>query len=258
MHDISYRPLIEDMTWSYSRITCFEDCPYKWFLKYIKEYNEAPRFYSTYGAFMHKIIEGFYRGEFKQEEMVTKFLFDFQKEVRGDRPQESTVNKYIQAGVSYLQQFKPFPYNMVDVEKKVDFTIDGIPFKGFIDYLGEKDGELYIVDNKSRNLQPRRKSGKKTAKDIELDNMLRQLYLYAAAVKQEYGKFPKALCFNCFRSGVFIEEPFSLDAYTESVSWAKGLVESIMDEEDFSPNIEYFGCYYICGVSEECCYWNTR
>ena len=35
MGDICYAPLIDDMTWSYSRVKSFEDCPYKWFLKYI-------------------------------------------------------------------------------------------------------------------------------------------------------------------------------------------------------------------------------
>lgn len=35
MGEISYRPLIEAMTWSYSRLEIFDDCPYRWFLTYI-------------------------------------------------------------------------------------------------------------------------------------------------------------------------------------------------------------------------------
>lgn len=258
MGEISYRPLIEDMIWSYSRIECFNDCPYRWFLKYIKKYEEMPQFYSSYGSFMHKLIEQFYRGDITKEEMKIKFLFDFSKEVQGVRPQESVVRKYVEQGLEYLKRFEPFPYPMLGVEKEVNFEIDGVPFVGFIDYLGEKDNELYIIDHKSRNLKPRSGKNPPTVKDKELDDMLRQLYIYSAAVKQEYGKFPKALCFNCFKTGTFIEEPFNEEAYTEAIAWARKNIEAIKDVDDFYPNVEFFGCYYICGVSDECCYWKAR
>lgn len=255
MSDMSYRPLIEDMTWSYSRIKCFEDCPYRFYLKYISGCKEVPQFYASYGSFMHKLIEEFYRGKLTKEEMLTKFLFDFQTEVKGERPKESTVSKYIQCGVEYLRTFSPFPYKMIDVEKKVKFEINGKKFIGFIDYLGEKDGEYYIVDNKSRELKPRSKRAKPTVKDQELDEMLKQLYLYAAAVKQEYGKFPKALCFNCFKNGVFIEEPFSEKVFSETIEWFLKTIDNIADENDFLPYLDYFSCKNICGVKDECCYY---
>ena len=252
--EVSYRPLIEDMIWSYSRLEAFDDCPYRWFLKYIKHCKETDKFYSSYGSFMHKLIEGFYKGAFTKEEMLNKFLAGFSKEVRGTRPQEDTVTKYIQCGCEYLRGFQPFRFNMIDVEKRVEFDIDGIPFVGYIDYLGEEDGEYVIVDHKSRTLKPRSKRAKPTAKDKELDSMLNQLYIYSAAVKNEYGKFPKLLCLNCFRTGVFIEEPFNEDAYHAAIEWVKKQVEKIKDADDFYPNREFFSCCYICGVSDECCY----
>lgn len=225
-----------------------------WFLKYIKHCNETDKFYASYGSFMHKLIEEFYKGSLTKEQMLSKFLMDFSKEVRGIRPQEGTVRKYIQCGSEYLRSFQPFRFNMIDVEKRVEYDIDGIPFVAFIDYLGEENGEYVIVDNKSRDLKPRSKRTKPTVKDKELDSMLKQLYIYSAAVKKEYGKFPKLLCFNCFRTETFIEEPFNKDAYNETVEWAKKQVESIKDTDDFYPNREFFSCNYICGVSDECCY----
>lgn len=256
MGNISYRPLIENMTWSYSRIECFNICPYRWFLKYIKGYREEPQFYSSYGSFMHKLIEKFYLGELTKDEMQIKFLNDFTKEVEGIRPSEGIVTKYIQAGNEYLRYFKPFPFNILSVEKKVEFEIEGIPFAGVIDCLGEKDGELYIIDHKSRDLKLRSNRKKPTRNDNELDKMLRQLYVYSAAIKQEYGRFPKFLCFNCFKTGIFIKEPFSEDAYSEAIKWAKENVEAIKNAEDFPPSKEFFKCSYICGVNKECCYWS--
>lgn len=207
---------------------------------------------------MHKLLEGFYKGELTKEEMLTKFLLDFSNEVQGIRPQESTVKKYITSGIEYLKGFEPLPYNVLGIEKKVEFEINGIPLVGFIDYLGEKDGEIYIVDNKSRDLKPRSNRKQPTANDKEIDEMLRQLYIYSAAIKQEYGKFPKSLCFNCFRSGVFIEEPFKEEAYNEAIAWAEKTIEDIKDTDDFYPNIEFFNCLYICGFKDDCCYWEMR
>lgn len=255
MGDVSYLPSIEDMVWSYSRIESFEDCQYRFFLKYISRCKGVEKFYASYGSWMHKLIERFYRGELSKDEMLTEFLTGFSENVKGIRPQESTVLKYIQCGVEYLKGFQPFKYSMVGVEKRVDFDIDGLRFIGYIDYLGQDDdGNLVIIDNKSRDMKPRSKRAKPTVKDKELDSMLRQLYIYSAAIKQEFGKFPKLLCFNCFRTGVFIEEPFRKEAYDEAIEWAKRQIEEIKTTEDFYPNRDFFSCYYICGVSDDCIY----
>lgn len=208
MGNLSYKPLIDDMTWSYSRIEAFNDCPYRFFLKYIKRCKDSDKFYASYGSFIHKLIEQFYRNELNKDEMLMTFLTDFSKEVRGIRPKDTTVQKYIEAGCEYLKGFSAFPFNMIDVEKRVEFSLEGYNFIGFIDYLGEKNGKIYIVDNKSRDLKPRSNRENPTVKDKELDLMLRQLYIYSIAVEQEYGVLPEALCFNCFRTGVFIKERF--------------------------------------------------
>lgn len=254
MGNISYKPLIDDMTWSYSRIEAFNDCPYRFFLRYIRRYKESDKFYAGYGSFIHKLLEQYYKGELTKDEMLTTFLLDFTKEVRGVRPKESTVQKYIEAGCEYLKGFTPFPYKMIDVEKRVEFTIGDYSFIAYIDYLGEEDGEILIIDNKSRNLKPRSNRAKPTVKDMELDSMLKQLYIYSVAIEQEYGVLPKWLCFNCFRNGVFIKEPFDKQKYEEAKQWAIDSIEKISQSEDFEPNRDFFSCFYICGVSDHCEY----
>lgn len=252
-----YKSLIEKMTWSYSRVDCFDTCRYKWFLRYIDDplgVNSKPMFYSSYGSFVHELIEGFYKGRYSKGELPMLFLSQFSRRVRGDRPPGNIVQKYIQAGLEYLKSFEPFPYNVVDVEKKVTFSVGGHKFIGFIDYLGERDGELYIVDNKSRDLKPRSRRKKPTQKDMELDEMLRQLYLYSAGVYEEFGKFPKALCFNCFKNGVFIEEPFSEERYEEALKWAEKTIDKITNATEFYPSLDYFFCRYLCEYQDECCY----
>lgn len=256
MGEVSYLPLIEQMVWSYSRLSAFRDCPYKFFLRHISRVKDEDRFYASYGSFIHKLIEKYYNGELPKEKLQTEFLVGFSNEVKGKRPKKELVQKYIQKGAEYFKSFEPFPYKPIGIEKKVEFKLGDYDFIGYIDYLGEdEDGELVVIDNKSRGLKPRSKRATPTKNDQLIDSMLKQLYLYSGAVKQEYGKFPKKLCFNCFKAGTFIEEPFSVEAYEAAVKWALETIEEIKEEEEFLPNPEYFGCTNICGVSGECIYY---
>lgn len=254
MGEVSYRPLIEDMTWSFSRVKTFGMCPYRWFLLYIRGWKERDLFYTTYGTFMHDIIRRYYEGKLTKQQMLTYYLTKFKENVVGDYPKESTVQKYINSGLNYCKNFTPFPYNMVAVETLVEFDIDGIPFKGVLDYIGEKNGEYCIVDNKSRELKPRSGRQKPTIKDNELDDMLKQLYIYSEAIHKLFGKYPSTLAFNCFRNGVFIEEPFKMSEFISAKDWVKNELELIKNETDFAPNLNQFVCESICGLSHRCIY----
>ena len=203
---------------------------------------------------MHKLIELILKEKITKEEAQTMFLCDFSKEVQGMRPSGKIVQSYIEKGLNYLKSVQKFPYKPLGIEKQVKFEVGGFLFVGVIDYIGEKDGELYIIDNKSSDLKPRSKRATPTINDNTLDEMLKQLYLYAIAVKREFGKYPKSLCFNCFKSGVFIEEPFVESKLEDTVKWAVSTINDIIKTEDFSPYIEYFPCTYICGVNDDCMY----
>ena len=163
MGEVNYAPLIDDMVWSYSRIKAFEDCPYRWYLKYIKKFHGKDMFFSSYGTFMHKLIELYHKGEKTPRQIVDMYLQDFKTEVVGRAPNRKVFSSYFTGGLQYLKALQPFPYGMVGVEKKVDFVVNGIPFVGYIDFLGEKDGDLYVVDNKSRILKPRSSRAPKTS-----------------------------------------------------------------------------------------------
>ena len=258
MGEMIYKPLIDDMVWSYSRVEIFEDCPYRWFLTYIHspKLEKERKFYAEYGLFMHEILEMFYRGDIDKHQALIKYFTEYKERTDvGGRPNEKTLYKYFQVGKEYIQGLEMLPFEMVDVEKRINFDINGIKFVGVIDYLGKtEDGEFVIVDNKSRDLKPRSKRKTPTAKDKELDIMLRQLYIYAHAVKQVYGVFPKYLCFNCFKNGNFIKEEFDEEAYKEVIDWITCTLKDISEVDDFYPNREFFQCYYLCGMNEHCEY----
>lgn len=245
---------IQESKWSFSRLKAFEDCKYKWFLKYICDEDECDQFFSSFGKFVHKILEQFNNGLINKNEALSMFLSDFQSEVAGERPAYSIVENYINDALTYFRFMKPFEYNTLGVEKRVEFSVDKYEFVGYIDYLGELGGEIIMVDHKSKTLKPR-KPGKKRSSDDELDEMLKQMYLYSTAVFNEYHKFPSYLCFNCYRSDEFIKEPFSMSAYEETQKWAKNLIEEILNTKSFNPCPDYFKCKYLCSYHDSCEYY---
>lgn len=255
MGDSIYKPLIASMQWSYSRIKSFEQCRYAWYLKYLYGLREKPNFYASYGSFVHKLIEKYYRDEISHQDLPMTFLVGFPFEVKGRRPKREIVEKYMNAGVSYFERFIPFPFRTISVEEKIGFLIGEKDFIGFIDYVGEEDGSLVIVDHKSRDLKPRSRKKKPTAKDAELDEFLKQLYLYSAGIEQKYGRLPKKLCFNCFKCGNFIEEDFDFDAYESAKEWALDMISKIEQADEFYPNIDWFYCTNLCGFRDNCCYY---
>ena len=258
MGDVNYRPLIDDMTFSYSRINSYGSCPYAWKLKYIDECVSENKFYSSYGKLMHDIIAKYYRGEISKNEMSVDFLSRFSTDIQGQRPAGNIVEKYINCGLNYLRNFKEFNLNTIAVEQEVNFQIDGILMRGFIDYIGEKDGEYYCVDHKSHELKQRSGKAKQTVNDKKLDEYLRQLYLYSTAIKDLYGKYPKELWFNCYRSGVVIKEEFDIGKYNEAVDWAINTIETIKNDTDFEENYDYFFCRWICDQSHNCWLFEER
>lgn len=253
MGDISYKPLIEDMTFSYSRINSYNSCPYGWKLNYIDTNRNEQKFYGSYGNLMHDVIAKYYNGEVTKPMMSVEFLTRFSAEVKGARPAGKIVERYIEQGLEYLRNFSEFGLECIAVEEKVRFHVGGIPMQGFIDFIGKDEyGNFIIIDHKSHDLKQRSGRLKPTVKDKELDSYLRQLYLYSTAVKEIYGEFPTELWFNCYRSGEIIKERFDPEKYDEALRWAAKTVETIKNDTDWEANYDYFYCRWICNQSCNC------
>lgn len=258
MGEVIYKPLIQDMVWSYSRIKAFIDCPYRWYLKYIRHPGEHGKdmFFSDYGSFVHELIASFYAGEKTAAQVHIEYLTQFGDRVKGFAPNGTVYANYFLDGSNYLKSIKPSKHKVIAVEQKVSTTVNGIPFVGYIDRIDMTEyGELLLIDNKSRTLKQRSKKQKPTKADIELDDYLRQLYIYSAFMKDRFGKFPSKLCFNCFRSQLMIEEPFNQDAFEDTLKWASDAVHQIEDETKFRPNMDYFKCRYLCEMNDNCDYY---
>lgn len=243
----------DDMTWSYSRVNGFEDCPYKWYLRYIEELEGEDTFFASYGSFVHSLIDRHYKEELTPEQLTMLYLLGFRSSVHGRAPSMKVFRNYFSDGLRYFENFVPLPGETIATELKVEFKIDGIPVLGFIDHVGRSDG-LVITDNKSRALKPFSGKSKPTKSDVELEEYLRQLYIYSVPIVELYGEEPSFLCFNCFRTGEIIKCEFDRQKQSETVTWFKEKVEKIKKTTDFAPRVDWFKCNYLCEYGNLCEY----
>lgn len=260
MGETVFKSTIEGFTWSYSRMSSFDDCPYKWYLKYLCGEKGKDMFFAQYGTFVHELLADFYEGKFTADDTYLRYIRGFKYQVNVYYPNRNVWRRYFENGADYLKNLSmPADRKVVGVEKEVHFEVDGVPFIGFIDRLDQfEDGSFAIVDHKSRILKPRSGRKKPTKSDEELDKYLRQLYLYSRYLEQEMGVLPTRLCINSFRSGTFIEEPFHEEVYREVLRWAVDEVRMIEQEEEFPPEIDWFRCTNLCEVQDFCEYYQQN
>lgn len=258
MGEICYAPLIDDMTWSYSRVKAFVDCPHRFYLRYICGLQGKDLFFASYGTFIHRLLALYYSGEKTAGEITDLYLADLLSSIPGSAPKAQIFSDYFAAGLNCVQDPPVLPYKPAAIEKKVSFQIGSLPMVGYIDYVGQRNDTYAIVDHKSRKLSPRSQRQKPTVKDKELDEYLVQLYLYAASLEQEIGILPEELCFNCFRSGLLIRERFDPYAYRAAQDWLCSWVSRIREESDFPPSMDFFRCQYLCEMQDECMYFGLN
>ena len=246
------------MTFSYSRLTAFDSCRYKWLLKYIYGIPKiGDSFFSSYGSFIHDILAKFYRSEGDANTLTPYFLEHYFSQVTGKPQKNTTAINYFHAGLDMVSNLKPTDKEILGVEQEVHWTLGGRNYIGYIDLVLKDDDGIIILDHKSRDLKPRSNRKKPTKGDEELDEYLRQLYLYAIPIKEMYGEYPVSLQFNCFRTGLLIKEPFDTGKFEATKSWAADKANEIECNGDWHPTIDFFGCKYLCDVKQDCEYYRA-
>lgn len=251
---MNYSLILSETTWSFTRISCFKDCKYKFFLKYIQPQDSVNMFFSSYGTFFHEILQGLFSGELTKEEAKNWYLCDFWNKVPRSAPSETIFTNYFNQGLAYISSYQPLPNKVIDTEKRFYFESCGNNFVGVVDaIISSDDGKVSIVDHKSKALKPR-SFKKKSKNNAELDEYLRQLYLYTIPVWNEYGAVDE-LIFNCYRSGEIIREKFDSEMAFEAEIWACDVIKQIKQEEDWTPNMDFFYCKNLCEVHDSCEYY---
>ena len=261
----------------------YNTCPKSFFLQYIECKERSESSFGQYGSFCHSVFEKYAKGELEAYELLDEYAEKFDEMVTEPFPPNKHVDlreKYYNQGHDCFSDFGGFDdYEILAVEKRVSFLLwNTFPFTGVIDLVvRDKDGNLIIIDHKSKaifkrkclcekcgksysmefaekkNFQCTKKCGGSLVEDKkEAKEYLRQLYIYSIPVLEEYGEYPKKLVFNFFREGGFWETDFELESLHEAENWVLQTIDLIRSDDSFAPKKSDFFCDFICGVRQHC------
>ena len=252
-----YKNILNGFTWSFSRLTSYEYCPYSWYQRYIENGDGIGSFYAENGSAMHEIFDGLVKGKIKLEDAPSEYLERFNS--IKNRVNHNIMDNTFESCINYLctiQEDILDDYEIIASELEVNFKVKKYKFTGFIDLLlRDKDGSLIIVDHKSA--EPfLKKDGSPYAKARELlTNYTRQLSLYSIAVKKMYGEYPTKLVFHHFKNnGELTVLKFDELVLQETIDWAVGVIKKIYKDEEFLPITKTGFCYRLCNYRRNCAY----
>lgn len=261
----NYTNEINDMKWSYSRLTSFEHCKYEFYLNYIvhddDQYLSEGNFYAEVGIYVHEILAKIFSGELTPEQASEYYVENFDDNIFY-KTKPSTMQKTYETCADYFANVS-FDwlknYDILGVEMEINFELEGYKFVGYIDLLvrDKRDGKIVVIDNKS-SAYPFRLDGKvKARSQRDFEKYKKQMYLYSYGVEQMYGETPKEITWNHFKDGgKFATIKFNQKEYEKSIDWLLDTIHKIEKEEEFPPSQDYFYCNNICNFRNSCEYKN--
>lgn len=152
-----------DILWSFSRLGCYENSPYNYYLKYIKREKEKDRstIYTESGSTVHECLEQFYNKEILYEDMLTKYedsldMFALQelKYNKTDEEKNAAIaNKYEADIRHFFRNHIPFNYKKCQTERFMITKVKDNIFQGYCDFIyKDEEGFINIVDFKSSTI----------------------------------------------------------------------------------------------------------
>lgn len=251
--------LIDTMQWSFSRLNSYYNCPYEWKLHYLECNKSENGFFGEFGSLIHTILEKYVKGEISLFELNQYYEAHFCVDVPHDAP----PNKYVDIRQSYFDKGQEYinnidldlrKYEVLGVELKVNYEINGKDFVGYIDLLlrDKNTEDIVIVDHKSVSIKVLKNGNISKSDQQYFLEFKRQLYLYSIPIINEYGSVSK-LKWNMFKDQKWIEIPWKKEEFDEAVQWAKDTLKLIENEKEWPPNPEYYYCHYLCGQRNCAC-----
>jgi hypothetical protein len=235
--------------YSFSKLSAFHTCKHGYKLTYIDKDKGDGNAFSSYGSFVHSLMERYTKGTIDLWDLPTTFKLEFDSAV--PEPFPSTLycpnmkTLYYAQGLEFLETFKGYENRKIlDIEEKFEQAIDTWSLVGVIDLVFEDEtGRLVIEDYKSKSSFKNKSEIKKYA---------RQLYLYSIYVKEKYGKYPDVLRFTLFRKKTYVDILFDEKGLEEAINWAKDTVNEIRECWVFSPTCEEFFSQHLCNHRHHC------
>jgi len=262
MSDSEFNFIVDNIRFSFSSTTTFENCAYSFKLTYIDTVPRVNNFYGEFGTFIHECYERYFSGELDSFELSEYYRKNYHEFVKSDAPVPpfGLGERYKREGQDYFDNFsfEKEKYNVTSVEDTIHFLLNGVTFTARPDLiLQDKETEIYhLYDFKtSAPFRIDKRNGKEIEDKKKIEGYEKQLYLYAYALRN-HRDIPiekLVLMFPRLNRNVYFD--WNQERETEVLEWISVLVDKIKTEKDFPYNNsnKYF-CHNLCSVRDFCQY----
>jgi hypothetical protein len=208
--------------YSFSKLTSFYDCLHKFDRVYNQKDRGENNFWGEVGSIVHDIIEKHLKGELALEDMSLEFQRPWYNMQYRMFPQMEA--SYYSKIYQFFQDFPSPNQRVVSVEGQFYIHIDSErSLMGFEDMVTmDDDGNITVTDWKIS--KPFTKKDEKSKK--------RQLYIYARAAKEKWGRYPTNMVFFFVKEGAFYNYEFDKDELIETLNWVKETADLIDERID--------------------------
>jgi len=251
--------IFDNMTWSFSRLESFYQCPLAWRRTYIDCEPKCSNAFAEYGSCCHKLLEQYEKGEVDLFDLSDEYERRFSEEITTDFP----TNKYADLRESYYLKGQKYfeeidlplqDMEILGVEEKINFELGGKPFIGFIDLrYKDKDGHLILMDHKSANISFTKKGLVSKGSAEKMKKYMYQQYLYSIPFI-EAGETVDFLEWNFFNNQKIYRIPWNPHEYAEAIMWANKTIKLIEQEDAWLPNNDWYFCHNLCDHRDFCEY----
>lgn len=179
LEDEHYVPIKEKSKISYSSVSAYSDCPFRFYMRDLLEFQTPMDYYQTYGVIVHNALKKIHV-MMKNNENVD--IHEIVKVVdlycKDDESRQKWRDELITDLWNYYEQTSNFIKEVVDVELPFSYINADVIVNGQVDLIiKNKKDELEIIDYKSRY--------KEGLKNMSVDLQLR---MYSLALEGKYNE----------------------------------------------------------------------
>jgi len=260
-----YESELDAITFSFSALHGYEECPYQFYLNKIEKEKGIDNGYAQSGSYGHELFEQIFTRKITPQEALDECVEEFENHIT-EYMSDSTLQKKKDALCEYLANLDIDDffnkYKVLGVEKRFRWKIDDIKMIGFADLILQRkaDSKVILVDHKSAT-HFMQADGKTPLRNqlSSFETYKKQMYLYADAMDKTMGIKPDLIVWNHFLDGgkkSIIE--FNKDDMNKSIEWAKEIVKRIYSDKEFNAQKTYMMCNVLCNFREMCEYRNDE
>ncbi len=235
-----YQDQLDRMTWSFSRLNAYHQCPYGWKLHYLDHVEQVGSGFADWGSLCHSIFEDYEKGNLLDFELLDAYEDRYPRYMHNEFPPTRGIplaDRYYERGRELFASFPGFSesWEVLGVELEVAFEIEGKKFLGYtLGAGGVSTGSKGVMTiNINRLVQNATKDGRDISDAVaeQVQKIHKYLLAYNAIVEDSL---------NAGLLGVYNAGYISMDKQYLTIG-INGFVEGAeFLGIDISPNEQYF------------------